>query len=165
MKSLLLLLALCLPLTAQAANQAASLPSDFAQYLPDEQNDALNNMAFYALSLSGTPYKYGGNSPETGFDCSGFVGHVFKQSLGIKLPRSTAEIWQWGEEVDSAQLQPGDLVFYNTLRNNFSHVGIYLGEDRFVHSPSSGGTIRVDDMRDSYWQRHYNGARRIIPVR
>lgn len=165
MKSLLLLLLFCLSLTAQAENQAVSESADFGQNIPNDQNDALNNLAFYALSLSGIPYKYGGNSPETGFDCSGFVGHVFKQSLGIKLPRSTAEIWQWGEEIDSAQLQPGDLVFYNTLRNNFSHVGIYLGDDRFVHSPSSGGSIRVDDMRDSYWQRHYNGARRVTTLR
>lgn len=165
MKSFLLPLAILLSLPAQAASQDGSSPSNFAQYWQDDQNDALNNMAFYALSLTGTPYKYGGNSPETGFDCSGFVGHVFKQSLGIKLPRSTAEIWQWGEEIDVAQLQPGDLVFYNTLRNNFSHVGIYLGDDRFVHSPSSGGSIRVDNMNDRYWQQHFNGARRITSSR
>lgn len=165
MKSFLLSLAILLSLSAQAASQDVSSPSNFAPYWQDDQNDALNNMAFYALSLTGTPYKYGGNSPETGFDCSGFVGHVFKQSLGIKLPRSTAEIWQWGEEIDAAQLQPGDLVFYNTLRNNFSHVGIYLGDDRFVHSPSSGGSIRVDNMNDRYWQQHFNGARRITSSR
>ena len=124
-------------------------------------DDALNNLAFYALSLSGTPYRYGGNSPDTGFDCSGFVRHVFHQSLSIDLPRSTREINRFGEPVATKQLQPGDLVFYNTLRHAFSHVGIYLGDNRFVHSPSSGGSIRVENMREPYWVSRFNGARRI----
>lgn len=127
----------------------------------DTESAAMNDMAFYALSLSGTPYRYGGNSPDTGFDCSGFVGHVFNRSLGIRLPRSTGEIWQLGQQIHPEQLQPGDLVFYNTRRNRYSHVGIYLGDDRFVHSPSSGGSIRVDNMNDRYWLQHFNGARRI----
>lgn len=125
-------------------------------------NDTLNDLAFYALSLAGTPYRYGGNSPDTGFDCSGFVGHVFRQTLGIELPRSSHEINELGEQVSTGDLRPGDLVFYNTMKRAFSHVGIYLGEGRFVHSPSSGGGIRVENMNQSYWQKRFNGARRII---
>jgi len=126
------------------------------------QDESLNDLAFYALSLTGTPYRYGGNSPETGFDCSGFVRHVFHSTLGIELPRSSSEINKLGEKITTNELRPGDLVFYNTLRRAFSHVGIYLGDGRFVHSPSSGGGIRVEDMSQSYWQKRFNGARRII---
>lgn len=126
------------------------------------QDEALNDLAFYALSLTGTPYRYGGNSPETGFDCSGFVRHVFRSTLGIELPRSSREIKELGERITPNELRPGDLVFYNTLRRAFSHVGIYLGDGRFVHSPSSGGGIRVEDMSQGYWQKRFNGARRII---
>ena len=129
------------------------------------QDGALNDLAFYALSLTGTPYRYGGNSPETGFDCSGFVRHVFHSTLGIELPRSSREINELGEKITPNELRPGDLVFYNTLRRAFSHVGIYLGDGRFVHSPSSGGGIRVEDMSQGYWQKRFNGARRIISGR
>lgn len=166
MKFAPLLLAMLLsPVTALADDtvQLAVRPQAFENISNDD--NALNDLAFYALSLSGTPYKFSGNSPDTGFDCSGFVGHVFNHSLGINLPRSTDEIWQIGQEISKDQLQPGDLVFYNTLKSAFSHVGIYLGDDRFVHSPSNGGSIRVDNMRENYWQRHYNGARRISLIR
>lgn len=133
-----------------------------AELSPHDQ-DALNDLAFFALSLSGTPYQYGGDSPDSGFDCSGFVRYVFRRSLGVELPRSTSEINRLGQSVELAQLRPGDLVFYDTLRSMFSHVGIYLGDARFVHSPSSGGSVRVEHMQDNYWRRHYNGARRITP--
>ena len=119
------------------------------------------NLTSYAQSLVGTPYKYGGNSPDSGFDCSGFVGHVFRQSVNINLPRSSIEMFRLGQPVETEQLQPGDLVFYNTLRRAFSHVGIYLGDDRFVHSPSSGGSVRVENMQMDYWRKHFNGARRV----
>jgi len=125
--------------------------------------EKMNELALYALSLSGTPYKYGGNSPDSGFDCSGFVGYVYRQVLDIDLPRSAREINRQGQAVRRADLQPGDLVFYNTLRRTFSHVGIYLGNNRFVHSPSRGGSIRVDSMLDRYWRKRYQGARRIVP--
>lgn len=128
-------------------------------------NAAPQDLTALARSLVGTPYRYGGNSPDSGFDCSGFVGYVFRQSLNIDLPRSSQEIYRLGQPVEPAQLRPGDLVFYNTLRRAFSHVGIYLGEDRFIHSPSSGGGIRVENMQMSYWRKHFNGARRIIASR
>jgi cell wall-associated NlpC family hydrolase len=114
-----------------------------------------------ALSLVGANYSRGGESPESGFDCSGLVRHVFRDALGLVLPRTSREISHLGEKVDVAELRPGDLVFFNTLRRAFSHVGIYLGEHRFVHAPASGGAVRVEDMRSRYWARRYNGARRI----
>jgi cell wall-associated NlpC family hydrolase len=125
------------------------------------RNDAMNDVAIYALSLADTPYQFGGNSPENGFDCSGFVRYVFQKSLGHPLPRTSQEMSQAGEPLEADQLRPGDLVFFNTQRQPFSHVGIYLGEDRFVHSPSSGKAIAIVNMRENYWQSRYNGARRI----
>lgn len=124
-------------------------------------NDAMNDLAIYAMSLAETPYQYGGNSPETGFDCSGFVHHVFKKSLGLNLPRTSLEISRVGEPLKEDQLHPGDLVFFNTQKQPFSHVGIYLGENRFVHAPKSGKAIAIASMRESYWRSHYDGARRI----
>ncbi|MRR51380.1 MAG: peptidoglycan endopeptidase [Rhodocyclaceae bacterium] len=114
-----------------------------------------------ALDLIGIRYKRGGNSPETGFDCSGFVRHVFKEGMGIYLPRSSKEIAKTSEEVDKQELQPGDLVFFNTMRRAFSHVGIYLGDNKFVHSPRAGGKVRIEDLRERYWTKRFNGARRV----
>jgi len=114
-----------------------------------------------ALDLIGIRYKRGGNSPETGFDCSGFVRHVFKEGMGIYLPRSSKEIAKTSEEVDKRELQPGDLVFFNTMRRTFSHVGIYLGDNKFVHSPRAGGKVRIEDLRERYWTKRFNGARRV----
>jgi cell wall-associated NlpC family hydrolase len=115
----------------------------------------------YAQSLVGTPYKYGGNSPDSGFDCSGFVDHVFHHARGINLPRSADRISHVGQAISTVNLRAGDLVFFNTRQRRFSHVGIYLGGDRFVHAPSSGGRVRTDNMREAYWKKHYDGARRI----
>ena len=161
MKTVLLILALLGHPVFALAEDAVQLPA--ATQVPESSSsdDARNNLAFYALSLSGTPYKYGGNSPDTGFDCSGFVGHVFRHTLGISLPRSAHEIIRLGQAIKINELRPGDLVFYNTLKRAFSHVGIYLGDDRFIHSPSKGGGIRVENMQEDYWRRHFNGARRI----
>ena len=114
-----------------------------------------------ALSFVGVNYRRGGESPETGFDCSGLVRHVFRESLGLMLPRTSRDISRVGETIQRDELQPGDLVFFNTLRRGFSHVGIYLGERRFVHAPASGGEVRVEDMRQNYWVKRFNGARRI----
>jgi len=114
-----------------------------------------------ALSFVGVNYRRGGESPETGFDCSGLVRHVFRESLGLALPRTSRDISRVGETIHREALQPGDLVFFNTLRRGFSHVGIYLGEHRFVHAPASGGEVRVEDMRLNYWSKRFNGARRI----
>lgn len=130
---------------------------------PHDSGSAISpkKVTSYARNLIGTPYKYGGNSPESGFDCSGFVGHVFRHTAKISLPRNARQISRHGRPVKSSQLRPGDLVFYDTNRQSYSHVGIYLGEDRFIHAPSSGGKVRVEDMNLSYWKKHYNGARRL----
>jgi cell wall-associated NlpC family hydrolase len=114
-----------------------------------------------ALSLTGIRYKYGGNSPESGFDCSGFVRYVYQQAANLTLPHGARAISRLGQTIPKAELQPGDLVFFNTLKSTFSHVGIYLGNNRFIHSPSSGGGVRVEDMQDNYWQKRFNGAQRI----
>lgn len=116
-----------------------------------------------AMELLGIRYRRGGASPESGFDCSGFVRYVFSESLGLSLPHNAAAISQDGTRVDKKELQPGDLVFFNTMRRAFSHVGIYLGNNLFVHAPRSGGRVRIEDMGDRYWSRRYNGARRIQP--
>lgn len=116
----------------------------------------------YAISLVGSPYRFGGISPETGLDCSGFVVHVYKQAAGIVLPRDTRSISETAQPLTQAELQPGDLVFFNTLNRAFSHVGIYLGEDRFVHATSSrSGAVMVSSLNEPYWRRHFDGARRV----
>jgi len=114
-----------------------------------------------AIDLLGIRYRRGGSSPESGFDCSGFVNHVFREGLGLMLPRSSKEMSKSGQEVDRDELRPGDLVFFNTMRHAFSHVGIYLGDNQFVHAPRSGGRVRIEDLRQRYWTKRFNGARRI----
>src|ERR1019366_6458549 len=146
MKSILLLSVLLL-------SACASVKSDVRT--PDS-DAAARKLTSYARSLVGIPYKYGGNSPDKGFDCSGFVVHVFRHTLGINLPRSSDQISHLGQAI-----RTGNLVFFNTLQRKFSHVGIYLGGDRFIHAPSSSGSVRTENMRETYWKRHYDGARRL----
>lgn len=127
----------------------------------EQAGSAFQEVLLSALSLSGTPYKYGGNSPETGFDCSGFVRYVFSQAANLTLPHGARAISQLGQAIPVEQLQPGDLVFFNTLKKAFSHVGIYMGNGRFIHAPSSGGGVHIVDMNDPYWAKRFNGARRL----
>ena len=124
---------------------------------------ALDAMLERAHSLIGTPYRNGGNSPETGFDCSGFAGYLYRDILGFQLPRSAHQIWNFGKTVQREDLRPGDLVFYNTLKRPYSHVGIYLGDNRFIHSPTSGGQVNIVDMNQRYWATRWNGAKRVVP--
>jgi hypothetical protein len=119
-------------------------------------------VVFRALSLLGVNYRFGGNSPDTGLDCSGLVRWVFNDTLGLPLPRRSEEISRVGGRVAQTELQPGDLVFFNTLRRAFSHVGIYIGNNQFVHAPSSGGSIRVESLGSDYWVRRFDGARRLL---
>ncbi|MDO8789126.1 MAG: C40 family peptidase [Sulfuritalea sp.] len=116
-----------------------------------------------AMDLLGIRYRWGGSSPEAGFDCSGFVSHVFREGLGLILPRSSKEMSKSGEAISQDELRPGDLVFFNTMRRAFSHVGIYVGDNQFVHAPRTGGRVRIEDLRDSYWMKRFNGARRVNP--
>lgn len=126
-----------------------------------EFTNRASEVALQSMGLLGIRYKMGGNSPESGLDCSGLVRHVFKQAWGTVLPRTTEEISRVGEQVDHDELRPGDLVFFNTLRRTFSHVGIYLGDNKFIHSPSAGGKVRIESMDIAYWKKRFNGARRI----
>lgn len=119
------------------------------------------NLVADALGLIGISYRMGGNTPQSGFDCSGLVRYVFQSAIGLDLPRRAEEISRIGTKVDRHELKPGDLVFYKTLRKTFSHVGIYLGNNRFIHAPSAGGAVRIDDMTQSYWAARFNGARRV----
>jgi cell wall-associated NlpC family hydrolase len=118
-------------------------------------------LAFHALSHIGVPYRYGGASPDTGFDCSGLVQYVYARGAGVALPRNTQRLSEVGAPVPTDALEPGDLVFFDTLRKPYSHVGIYLGDQRFIHAPTTGGHVELVDMRQRYWQSRYNGARRL----
>jgi cell wall-associated NlpC family hydrolase len=123
-------------------------------------DDQMNDLVMYAVSLADTPYRYGGTS-NSGFDCSGFVGHVYRHSLGISMPRSSREISRVGKPISQSELSPGDLVFYNTQNASFSHVGIYIGDGKFVHSPRTGESVRTEQMQMRYWLTRYDGARRV----
>lgn len=116
-----------------------------------------------ALDFIGVRYRRGGNSPESGFDCSGFVRYIYGETLGLLLPHSAKAIAEKGKPIDKDELKPGDLVFFNTMRRAFSHVGIYLGDNLFIHAPRAGKRVRIEDMTDRYWSRRFNGARRLQP--
>jgi cell wall-associated NlpC family hydrolase len=150
-----------MPENSTTLEQATSLKQAISDANPDNWSDRAREVLINALSLTGIKYARGGNTPETGFDCSGFVRYVFKQAASLTLPHSALAISQLGKTVPKTDLQPGDLVFFNTLRNTFSHVGIYLGNNRFIHSPSAGGKVRVDNMQEGYWSTRFSGAQRI----
>jgi cell wall-associated NlpC family hydrolase len=138
--------------------QPGARPGD---YTFDSGNTRLRELALYALSHVGVPYRYGGSSPETGFDCSGFVHYVYRRGAGLLLPRHTEALSAVGAPVPASELEAGDLVFFDTLRKPYSHVGIYLGGERFIHAPATGGTVELVDMRSQYWRTRFSGARRI----
>ena len=135
---------------------------ELAQHVREKATDVASDLVISAMNFLGVPYKRGGQSTDAGFDCSGFTRHVFERSVGMLLPRRASEqasmpgLTQVGKE----ELKPGDLVFFNTLRNTFSHVGIYIGDNKFIHSPRAGGSVRIEDMRMAYWQQRFDGARR-----
>jgi cell wall-associated NlpC family hydrolase len=126
------------------------------------QNQA-SELVVGAMAFLGVPYRRGGNSADSGFDCSGFVKAIYEQSIGLVLPRSAAQQAAATQAIDKSELRPGDLVFFNTMRRAFSHVGIYVGNGKFIHSPKPGAEVRVEDMGLAYWTRRYDGARRVQP--
>jgi len=128
----------------------------------ERARSARSDVVVQALSLLGTPYRFGGSSPDVGFDCSGLVRHVFASVLDRDLPRRAEEISAVGHPVSRTDLQPGDLVFFDTLRRAFSHVAIYIGEGRFVHAPARNGRVRIEGLDDRYWAKRFNGARRVM---
>lgn len=144
---------------AARADEAVDLPPPPS--LIERVSSGAHEMAMNALSVIGINYRYGGNTPESGFDCSGMVRHVVRNALGLDLPRTARDMAQLGKRIPLDDLKPGDLVFFNTMRRAFSHVGIYLGENRFVHAPSSGGQVRIDDLNNRYWVARFEGARRL----
>jgi cell wall-associated NlpC family hydrolase len=123
--------------------------------------EPVKGLASAALNMLGIKYRYGGGAPSTGFDCSGLVVYAAEKSLGLKLPRNSAAIAREGESVRRSELKKGDLVFFNTRGHRFSHVGIYLGNKKFVHAPRTGAVVRVESMDIAYWKKRYNGARRL----
>ena len=127
-----------------------------ASYLTDDQ---AHDIAIHALGLVGTPYRYGGNTPESGFDCSGLIGYVYRHRVGTAPPRTVAQLSGWGQPVDTSELRSGDLVVFGPGRTP-THAGIYVGEGRFVHAPSSGGTVRLDHLQSRHWSRQNPAFRR-----
>ncbi|WP_438394657.1 C40 family peptidase [Caballeronia sp. DA-9] len=111
--------------------------------------------------MIGVPYSWGGNTPEQGLDCSGFVRYVYQKATGILLPRVSSQISRQGVAVSQTDLHPGDLVFFNTTRGTATHVGIYVGENQFIHAPKKGAFVRIESMKSAYWTRRYYGARRV----
>jgi cell wall-associated NlpC family hydrolase len=138
------------------------LPAGAAPLVQNMRNRA-SDLVISAFDFLGVPYRRGGNSEETGFDCSGFTRHVFERTLGLVLPRRADEQAKADglQTVNRDELKPGDLVFFNTLRRTFSHVGIYVGDGKFIHAPRTGQNVRVEDMREAYWTRRFTGARRV----
>jgi len=127
-----------------------------------DYRDGIQQVIDHAQDLIGIRYRRRGDKPQTGFDCSGFVGYVFREGVGLLLPRASREISRAGTPVSKDELKPGDLVFFNTMRHAFSHVGIYLGDDLFVHAPRTGEAIRIDHLQEHYWAKRYSGARRMF---
>ena len=134
------------------------------QQARDSVSERASSLVVNAMGFLGVPYKYGGNSVESGgFDCSGFVRAVFEKSVGKVLPRRADQQAAATQAIERSELKPGDLVFFNTMKRAFSHVGIYVGDGKFIHAPRSGAHVRVEDMRIAYWQTCFNGARRVTP--
>ncbi|MDS1140974.1 C40 family peptidase [Pusillimonas sp. SM2304] len=131
------------------------------EYARSAAPQTTTTLASTALSVLGIKYRYGGETPDTGFDCSGLVIYAAEKSLGLKLPRKSSELARLGTSVKRNELKKGDLVFFNTRGRRFSHVGIYLGDRKFVHAPRTGSVVRIESMDIAYWQKRYNGARRL----
>jgi cell wall-associated NlpC family hydrolase len=143
--------------THDVVQEVASSPAQ----APDRAS-RMSELIMTAMTLIGVNYKFGGNTPESGFDCSGLVRHLFNGSFGISLPRTSHELVRHGKAIEKTALEIGDLVFYNTRRRAYSHVGIYIGEGRFIHAPSRGRSVETVDMSNSYWVKRFNGARRLV---
>jgi hypothetical protein len=178
-------LAVCLVILSAASLQVRSAPDDrtvadpVLQLLQDrglvskesasegsalvrQVRDVASDMVLAAMNFLGVPYRRGGSSADDGFDCSGFTRHIFEMSLGMVLPRRVDDQATASGllRVNREELRPGDLVFFNTLKRTFSHVGIYIGDGKFIHAPRSGSEVRIEDMRQAYWDRRFTGARR-----
>jgi len=158
------LLALCAGAPARAA-ATGKAPDKSALSKPTAALlEKAQDVAIFALGLIGVDYHFGGETPASGVDCSGLVRYVFSQTTGISLPRTSAQMGKVGARVARVDLVPGDLVFFNTRHFVNSHVGIYLGDNRFVHAPSRGSEVRIASLDDAYWRKRFDGARRLVGV-
>ncbi len=144
----------------QIVNVGQSVTQTVVQQV-GQVSERTGDLVSTAIGFLGIPYLRGGNSAETGFDCSGFVRAIYKETIGLVLPRSSDQQANATQKIDKSELKPGDLVFFNTMKRTFSHVGIYLGEGKFIHSPRSGASVRIEDMRIPYWNVRFDGARRV----
>ena len=133
---------------------AATIPQASRHAVPQG-----NEVVLYALGLIDTGYRFGGKNPDAGLDCSGMVSYIYEQALGLAIKGSAADIARRGKSVSRSDLRPGDLVFFNTRNAAFSHVGIYIGDERFVHAPSTNGRVRIDRLNDRYFAQRYEAAR------
>ncbi|MDD3267639.1 MAG: C40 family peptidase [Burkholderiales bacterium] len=148
------------PINSIATSSSSSNVQD-AKPLSKKSQDAIANMLMQSVSLMGIAYKWGGNTPTTGLDCSGFVRYVYQNSLGINLPRTAAEQAKVGKRIGIDNLEPGDLIFFNTKRGSNTHVGIYIGDNKFIQSPRTGENIQISDLSGN-WRKNFNGAKRIV---
>ena len=172
MRKFALLLLICLH-SAQAA-PAPQAADDIERYMVEQGiaaqleqfrqkvSDKTSSLVGTAMGFLGVPYRRGG-ADASGFDCSGFVRAMYEQTVGLVLPRRARDQAAATETIERQDLQPGDLVFFNTRQRAFSHVGIYLGDNKFIHAPAKGSEVRVDDLQSAYWDRRFEGARRITP--
>jgi cell wall-associated NlpC family hydrolase len=169
-KTLLIFLALIFPGSSWAEVDSSNLSAldtaplaDVPQAADQQWKSDIVLIIDKAYELTGIKYKLGGSKPETGFDCSQFVKYVFEQALNLSLPPSARSLSKVGETIRFEDLQPGDLVFFNTRKSKFSHVGIYVGNNKFIHAPRTGKTIRVESLTKNYWLKRFNGATRVEP--
>lgn len=153
-----------LPKSLLAILLSSAVAASAQEVAPIEQPGAVTTLIDKGFGFLGIKYRLGGTGPEMGgFDCSGLVRKVFGDALGLNLPRTASEMARLGDKIGSQDLKPGDLVFFNTMRRAFSHVGIYVGDNKFLHSPSTGGVVRVETLDGAYWMKRFNGARRLVP--
>lgn len=145
--------------TIFGSKSSASKVSQFKQ----DTSVGTEDISIAAIGLVGVPYRYGGNNPKGGFDCSGLIGYVYYKSANIKLPRTIQDMSSKGQSVENQPPAPGDLVFFNTTGEKYSHAGIYVGQGRFVHAPSAGGTVRLEYVTTPYWAARFTEARRLTP--
>lgn len=145
----------------EARHSVAEKTSDIVKEARHSVAEKTSDLVVTAMGFLGVPYRRGGNTAETGFDCSGFVRAIYSQAVGMALPRVAHEQAKATEKIDKSDLRPGDLVFFNTMRRAFSHVGIYVGDGKFIHAPRTGAHVRVESMQTSYWARRFDGARRV----
>jgi cell wall-associated NlpC family hydrolase len=175
----IVLLTICLLFVANVHANPAGASDDLDRFLADKglleqpvpvaqtapaapAGNKASELVVAAMGSLGVPYRRGGNTFESGYDCSGFVRAIYEQTAGLMLPRQAAQQAAATQQIERAELQPGDLVFFNTMRREFSHVGIYVGDYKFIHSPKPGAAVRIEDLRVNYWNRRFDGARRVL---